>query len=98
MDSHSREHYRFQGRNRKGKFQPISNEYENSLSPERKAQIRRDAELRAQRDYRHISVKGVIYPNLTRAAEAVGVSQRALRTYAESDNPIFDHIFFTEKS
>lgn len=61
------------------------------------ANLRIAATRRASTTYRHISVKGVVYPNLTRAAKAVKLSPRALRRYALSDRPEHQHYFFVDE-
>lgn len=88
------DHHNFQLRNNKGRFDTGPIGWEEGLSPEHKAKIRRGAILRAQRDYKKIFVDGKIYANLQIAEKEVGVSARALRRYAESDNSIFKHIYF----
>lgn len=61
-------------------------------TPEHKAKVRLKALERAKTGYRHISVLGKVYANLTEASAKVGVSTRTLKRYAESDK--HQHFFF----
>jgi hypothetical protein len=65
-------------------------------TPEHREATRQAALRRSTKVYRKLSVSGVVYPNLTQAAKATGISARALGMYARSDNNIFKHIFFIE--
>lgn len=65
------------------------------LTPEHREKVRLAAVLRANTQYRAISINGRTYPNVLQAAKAEGVSARALRTYALSDKDIFKHVFYT---
>lgn len=79
-----------------GQFLAGASHYEGrELSPTHKEKLRNAATLRANTQYRPISINGRVYPNVLQAAKAEGVSARALRTYALSDKDIFKHVFYT---
>lgn len=62
------------------------------LPPEYKAKLRESAIKRALTSYRKVSVDSIIYPNLTRAAKALGISPRAIGRYAS--DPKKPSVFF----
>lgn len=80
--------------------QTLTIDYEDGFhvkSRNHRASLRIAANKRASTTYRHISVKGVVYPNLTRASAAVKLSPRALRRYALSDLPEHRLYFFVDE-
>lgn len=58
------------------------------------ANIRAASLLREATIRKHVSIRGVVYPNLTRAAAAVNISTKTIRRWAASvEHPDF---FFVE--
>lgn len=58
-----------------------------SLSPSHKAKVRQKALEREATRNRKVVVGGVVYPNVTQASKAVGLSPRTVKRYAESNKP-----------
>jgi len=58
-----------------------------------KAAFAREAKARTK-----ISINGVIYDNVSRAAAAVGLHQRTITRYAQSDKEIHKDYFFIQST
>jgi len=81
-----------------GRFLPgIAQRDVDALTPEHKERLREAARMRADMDYRAISINGVVYPNLTRASKEHQVAAATLRRYAKSDKAIYKHVFFVDQ-
>lgn len=54
------------------------------------------ATRRAMNGYRKVSADGVVYPNITACARALGMSAKAIRNRIDTLNPRFANYFFLE--
>lgn len=55
-----------------------------TFSPEQRENVRKASLLREATIRKKVSVNGKVYPNLTQAAQATGVSARSIARYATS--------------
>ncbi len=69
---------------------------EHGLSSSHREKVRVAAVKRALTQYPKVSINGVIYPNMVKAAEAVNKSPRWVGNRARDKRPEWDFIFFVE--